>query len=178
MALFPLDNFRSPGALIRFIGVTVAGLAADLWTKAYAFAVLGPDDRRYEFIPGWLHFQLQRNHGAVFGLGEGMRALFVTVSVGAIFFLTYLFANSGKRRFYQVILGMLLAGVVGNMYDRIHFGYVRDMIHIFPRWPSFFPWIFNVADSLLCTGVFLMVLYSFFEPRSNPQHDLADQATP
>ena len=53
---------------------------------------------------------------------------------------------------HQIVLGMLLAGVVGNLYDRIHFGFVRDMIYVFPRW-GIFPYIFNVADSLLCTGV-------------------------
>jgi lipoprotein signal peptidase len=40
------------------------------------------------------------------------------------------------------------------------FGYVRDMIHALPRWPKFFPWIFNVADSLLSSGVTLLILYN------------------
>jgi signal peptidase II len=86
----------------------------------------------------------------------------VAVSIGAILFLTYLFATSKRRQwFYQLVLGLLLAGVLGNMYDRVVYGYVRDMIHALPRWPDLFPWIFNVADSLLCVGVGLMVLYSF-----------------
>ena len=57
--------------------------------------------------------------------------------------------------------------------DRINFGYVRDMIHVFPGWPNplrgffpdwqyVFPWIFNVADSLLCVGVTLMMVYTVF----------------
>jgi signal peptidase II len=61
---------------------------------------------------------------------------------------------------------MLLAGVLGNLYDRIQYGYVRDMIHALPDkfvfgYPAF-PWIFNIADSLLCVGVAFMILYSFF----------------
>ena len=89
-------------------------------------------------IPGWLHFHCTANEGAVFGIGQGNRWLFVIVSVLAIAFLTYLFATSGRQRFYQVVLGMLLAGVLGNMYDRIFHGFVRDMIWIFPqkRWPA------------------------------------------
>jgi signal peptidase II len=128
----------------------------------------------YAFIPGWLHFHYTVNQGAVFGLGQGQRVLFIGVSLAAIVFLTYLFAASGRQRFYQVILGMLLAGVLGNMYDRIVFGHVRDMIYALPGWhwpawfhhllpmlpPEVFPWIFNVADTLLCTGVFLMIVYS------------------
>ena len=188
---------RSPAALSRFLLVTVVGLALDLWTKVWAFGALvynqtvvphpsgvgefiRVDSRTYEFIPGWLHFRCTANEGAVFGIGQGNRWLFVIVSVLAIAFLTYLFATSGRQRFYQVVLGLLLAGVLGNMYDRICYGFVRDMIYVFPdrHWPAWikvglpkhwswprgevFPWIFNVADTLLCTGVGLMLVYSLF----------------
>ncbi|HVT89782.1 MAG TPA: signal peptidase II [Tepidisphaeraceae bacterium] len=175
----PADNFRSPMALALFIGTTLIGLTLDLWTKSIAFAQLNTElgSREIEFIPNWLHFTYTSNHGAVFGLGQGQRGLFVVVSIAAIAFLTYLFSLSAGRRFYQFLLGMLLAGVLGNMYDRIAFGYVRDMIHALPGiyWPAsigrylpaawanggVFPWVFNVADMLLCIGVFLMIVYSF-----------------
>ena len=186
----PTPPLRSPAALSRFLLVTVAGLVADLATKVWAFNALAynqttvdgfvrVDSHTYEFIPRWLHFHVTANQGAVFGIGQGNRWLFVLVSALAIAFLTYLFSTSGKQRFYQVVLGMLLAGVLGNMYDRIVYGYVRDMIYVFPGryWPAWlagrlpdwewtkgqiFPWIFNVADTLLCTGVAMMVVYSLF----------------
>jgi signal peptidase II len=186
----PKSPLRSPAALSRFLLVTVVGLVADLTTKVWAFKTLAynqvtvdgfvrVDSHTYEFIPGWLHFHVTANQGAVFGIGQGNRWLFVLVSALAIAFLTYLFSTSGRQRFYQVVLGMLLAGVLGNMYDRIVHGYVRDMIYIFPGryWPAgltgrlpdwewtkgqIFPWIFNVADTLLCAGVGLMVVYSLF----------------
>jgi signal peptidase II len=183
-------NLRSPAAWARFLLTCAIGLALDLVTKIWAFnhLVIGPieregDGRLYvptdivRFIPGWLHFEAVANEGAVFGLGQGHRLLFLAVSFGAIGLLTYLFINSGRARFYQVVLGMLLAGVLGNMYDRMAFGYVRDMIHALPgrRWPEFiretlsfipyvrgpiFPWIFNIADSLLCVGVAVSIFYS------------------
>jgi signal peptidase II len=188
MRLPPMDNFRSPAAIGRFALTTGIGVALDLLTKVWAVRELVsswrtvPDGRIevetgvYPFIPGWLHFQVTFNRGAVFGLGQGQRWLFLSVSVVALGFLTWLFAASDKRqRFYQVMLGMLLAGVLGNMYDRIVFGYVRDMIHALPRWPSLFPYIFNVADSLLCTGVFLMIVYSFFHhPQTQRTTDSTD----
>jgi signal peptidase II len=170
-----LDNFRSPLAVICFVGTCLLGLAADLLTKVWAFRVLTlsitplPDghlevqSRVYRLIPGWLHFETTVNQGAVFGLGQGQRWLFVGVSIIAIGFLSWLFASSERRQHgYQVLLGMLLAGVLGNLYDRIVFGHVRDMIHALPQWPKLFPYIFNVADTLLCTGVFLMIVYSYF----------------
>ena len=172
-------TFLSPAALARFLFTAGAGMGLDQWTKVLAFTRLcrgvergfdgrlhPVDPRRIEFIPGWLHFDVTANQGAVFGIGQGQRTLFVVVSAAAIIFITYLFATSGKQRIYQIILGMLLAGVLGNLYDRLTYGYVRDMIHALPRWPSAFPWIFNVADSLLCVGVFLMIVYSFlYKPR-------------
>jgi signal peptidase II len=188
------ENFRSSAALLLFFGTTIIGLSLDLWTKSLAVKYLDSDSGTgvYEFIPGWLHFTYTQNHGAVFGLGQGQRPLFIAVSICAIAFLTYLFALSGTRRLYQFMLGMLLAGVLGNMYDRIVFGYVRDMIHALPGiyWPasiarmlpgnwgseSVFPWVFNVADSLLCTGVFLMIVYGLFQkPDEKPLPDAQAQ---
>ena len=167
--------WRSPASLACFLLVAAVGLGADLWTKHEAFARLavevpGPggtvDYLRngvYRFVPGLLHFEVTQNHGAVFGLGQGKRVLFVAVSVVAGGFLAYLFSASGRRHGYQVLLGMLLAGVLGNLYDRVQFGYVRDMIHALPAW-GVFPWIFNVADSLLCVGVGLLLVYMVVYP--------------
>lgn len=188
----PTENFKSPSAFSRFLLVCILGVGLDLWTKHYSFQHLTRADappwdgrpRSVEFVKGWVHFEITTNHGAVFGLGQGRKAFFLTISVLAIFFLSYLFATSAKKQwFYQVVLGMLLAGVLGNMYDRIVYGYVRDMIHALPGWTwpgkwqlgwsersypgpgrEVFPFIFNVADILLCVGVGLMIAYSAVVP--------------
>jgi signal peptidase II len=160
--------FRSPAAIARFVITTAIGLSLDLWVKSLAIAHLKAADA-INVIPGWLRLEYTENHGAVFGIAQGQRWIFLIVSAAALIFLTYLFSTSGRRAFYQIILGMLLAGVLGNMYDRVVYGYVRDMIHALPMWPNFFPWIFNVADSLLCVGVGLMLIYSFFQsPQKAP----------
>src|SRR5436309_2936266 len=119
------QTFRSPAALLCFFGTAVAGIAADLWTKSAAVAHL-----KYaapvRLIPYLVRLEYTENHGAVFGIGQGQRPLFLIVSVAAIGFLVYLFSTSGRQRVYQVILGMLMAGVLGNMYDRLVYGFVRD----------------------------------------------------
>src|SRR5215207_9982241 len=141
--------YRSPTAVLLFVLTTAFGLGLDLWSKSYAWKKLVIDPElplerdtytghlRVESdtatpIPGWLHFKVTVNEGAVFGLGQGNQMLFAIVSAAAILFLGYLFATSGRRWFYQVVLGMLLAGVLGNLYDRMVYGYVRDMLYIFP----------------------------------------------
>lgn len=189
----PADKpYRHPMAILRFAGVTVLGLALDLWAKSAAVARLKYDDG-VAFIPGYLRFDYTENHGAVFGVGQGQRTLFIAVSIAAIAFLSYLFSRSGRQRWYQVVLGMLLAGVLGNLWDRIEYGYVRDMIHALPgwKWPGWlvsalpatwdwprqdvFPYIFNVADSLLVCGVAILLVHSFVTaPRK--QHEAAAPA--
>ncbi len=201
MQRIPTDNFKSPVALSIFLVTTLLGVAIDLATKVWAFDALLvsmvelPDgrmevasSRTCKFIPGWLHFHVTVNYGAVFGVGQGKAWLFLIVSVLAIGFLIYLFTTSGRQRFYQFLLGLLLAGVLGNMYDRIVHGHVRDMILALPGWEwpgtwvvplinypgpdrAVFPWIFNVADTLLCVGVTLLLIYTFFaqESRDKPQ---------
>ena len=176
---------RSPAALGCFLLTMGLGLTLDLWSKSYAWRTLAEGEpwrdttghlriasETSEFLPGWLHFKVTVNEGAVFGFGQGNQTLFAIVSAAAIGFLFYLFATSGRRWFYQVVLGMLLAGVLGNLYDRMTFRYVRDMLYIFPDRFLFgrevFPWIFNVADALLCAGVGLMVVYSFFAQEAEP----------
>jgi lipoprotein signal peptidase len=148
-----LAALRSPAALLTFVLTTVIGLTVDLWTKSYAWnhLVIDPqaqlerdpysghlrvDSHTARPIPGWLHFKVTVNEGAVFGLGQGKRAVFAVVSVAAIGFLAYLFATSGSRRFYQFVLGMLLAGVLGNLYDRMVYKYVRDMLYALPGRPG------------------------------------------
>lgn len=166
-------NLLSPAALSCFLLTAAIGFGLDQWSKVAAVSNLAIHDYDGQitnlpgptkpFIPGLIEFQFTANHGAVFGMGQGQRALFVGVSVAAIIFIFYLFLGSGHQRLYQIILGMLMAGVLGNLYDRVRYGYVRDMIHALPNWPHVFPWIFNIADSLLCTGVFLMIVYSLFQ---------------
>jgi signal peptidase II len=160
------DPFRNPAAIARFALTAAIGVGLDLWTKSLAVEHLVERGPSYPVIPNWLEFQLQENRGAVFGIGQGYRFLFIFISILAIIFLLRLFARSAGRRIYQIVLGMLLAGVLGNFYDRVFLAHVRDMIHILPGWPRVFPWIFNIADSLLCVGVSLMILYSIFYPQT------------
>jgi signal peptidase II len=170
------ETLLSPAALCRFVLTTAVGLMLDLWTKNLAVEQLKSTGRVVDFIHGWLQFEYIENPGAVFGIAPGKTGMFIAVSILAVAFLTYLFSTSAGKWFYQIILGLLLAGVLGNMYDRIEIGQVRDMIHGLPgwHWPGgvrhvlkflpyeVFPYIFNVADMLLCTGVGLMLIYSFF----------------
>ncbi|MGC4032676.1 MAG: signal peptidase II [Tepidisphaeraceae bacterium] len=171
--------YRSVAAWLFLLVPLVVGLGLDLFTKHVAFSYLVTDwakdaegrdqviSRISKPLPGVLHFQAHVNRGAVFGIAQNQRTVFVVVSILALGLLGYLFSTSGNKRLYQVLLGVLFAGVLGNLYDRAVFGYVRDMIYILPGW-DIFPWIFNIADSLLCTGVGGMFLYTLIRGEEPP----------
>ncbi|MEM8873431.1 MAG: signal peptidase II [Planctomycetota bacterium] len=170
--------YRQRGALLVFGLAFALGLTADLLIKYISWQALYPSEpdvifigpRSIEAIPGYLNFTAVKNYGAALGIGQGMRWLFVIGSLFAIGLLAYFFAQSGNKRFFQLVLGLLLAGVAGNLYDRVVYGYVRDMFHAFPhrQWSEFwsslpdtdvFPWVFNLADMFLCVGVAIVVIF-------------------
>lgn len=148
----------------------IIGLIADLWTKAWAQATL-EDKSSWIIIDDVLSLYYSTNKGALFGMGQELTWLFVAASLAALLFVLYVFAKSttGQRSFH-VALGMILAGALGNLYDRLFVGgEVRDFIKIelhigdFELWP----WIFNVADMLLVCGVSILMLNIWFS-RKHP----------
>jgi signal peptidase II len=164
-------NSCCPSSVIRhliFWPIFIGGVILDLWSKSEAFGLLesrGQDD--FAIIDGFLHFHLALNPGAAFGIAQGQRWLLVTVSIAAVIAVIVLFLFSGKAgSMVHIALGLFAAGVCGNLYDRLfNDGLVRDFIDVtyWPgkHWPSF-----NVADSMLCIAVSLLILSTIFTPKS------------
>ena len=117
---------RSVGAHLRFWIVVVLGLTIDLWSKEWAFQTLRQGGRRV-LIPDVLEFQTTLNPGALFGIGAGHTEIFLIASVLALVLVLWMFAQSSPRqRIMQIALGALLAGALGNMYDRVFVKLVRS----------------------------------------------------
>lgn len=138
--------------------MSVVIIVFDQWSKVTAEAWLKLQPQYTDVvIPGYLKWQLAYNEGASFGIGSGMRWFFVTmgivISVGIIVWLS---KNSRTHRFLGFGLALVLAGALGNVWDRIMLGHVIDFINasnpLF-NWP-----IFNVADIAICIGVGVMVI--------------------
>lgn len=103
---------------LRLWSFAAAGLAADLWTKDWAFRTLKPSTPLV-LVEDLCSLQLSLNPGALFGLGAGLAPIFVGASVLALLFVIYLFANTPACRWWiHIALGLVLAGALGNLYDR------------------------------------------------------------
>lgn len=110
--------FRDMASHLRLWLVAVLGLGADLWTKNWAFSHLKPLEK-VVIVPNLVSFQRSLNTGALFGLGKGWTPLFIVASVLALLFVLSLFISSTReRRSLHVALGLVLAGALGNLYDR------------------------------------------------------------
>lgn len=114
-----------------------------------------------------------RNTGAAFGILEGQRWFFIVttsvVVVAVIIYLTRLIKE--KKRFLPIALGLLLGGAIGNFIDRLLFGEVVDFLkfrfqfNLFGNWVDYTFAIFNIADSAIVIGVFLIIADSFLSWR-------------
>jgi signal peptidase II len=155
-------------AQLIFWPLMAAGLTLDLWSKKAVFDWLRQEQSNsVSIIDGFLQLVMMENKGAVFGIAAGQYHLLVTVSIVALIVILAVFLFSGTRqRLVHIALAFFAAGVCGNFYDRIfNNGMVRDFIDVYYRqyhWPAF-----NVADSLLCIGVGLMIIASFRAPKSS-----------
>jgi lipoprotein signal peptidase len=172
--------------------VALAGTLLDQVTKYSVFAWLkndaDPTEGSYQLIPGVFRLLAQYqevngqwvpkvNHGALFGLGGEYaalaNALFAGVSVlAAVAILAWSLRRSTARDLALCTsLGLILAGTVGNLYDRLLFGGVRDFLHFYWfEWP-----VFNVADCCLVCGAGLLLAQAFLSraPSAHPAVEVA-----
>jgi signal peptidase II len=131
-----------------------------------------------DLAPNVLRIRLVLNLGAVFGMGQGKTWVFVVITIAAVVIIGYSFATTDRRAWLQqLLLAMVLAGALGNLYDRLVHGAVRDMLHLFPgvrlpfgwTWPGgnaeVYPWVFNLADVCLTIGIALIVLRAVWPRR-------------
>lgn len=133
--------------------------------------VLIPQHEPVEVVPHVLEFKLILNAGAVFGSGQGKRWFFIGFTVVALAFALLLFAKWCREKEYltQIAIGLVIAGGLGNLYDRIMYACVRDFLHPLPgvKWPfgwellgrrDIWPYVSNVADAFLLIGIAVLMI--------------------
>jgi len=204
---------QRPRPSYLFLGiVAIVSLAADLGTKWWALHSLektlpngGSIPQPLEITP-WLTLLLARNRGGAWGLlqsaSEGVRKpFFLIISVAAIIFIVYLYRRiHPKQHALKWGLPLVLGGAIGNLVDRIRYGWVIDFIDyraewvrwlneqiakiwsthaVTDHWPTY-----NIADVAICIGVGLMAIDMFtsrkhtFEDTTSPRRPATPSAEP
>jgi signal peptidase II len=146
---------------MMFWAVAAVLAAADLWTKHLIFQRL-PSLRSTPIVivKGFLRIVHSENRGGVFGLAQGSAMWLVFGIVAGALVIWFAHRKENKAILLQIALGMIMAGAIGNVFDRVAIGHVRDFIDVFwqdHHWPAF-----NVADSGICVGATYLAIHAFF----------------
>lgn len=191
-------TLRSRAAWAVLLVVTALGLASDLVSKSVAFERIADRpvvvDREQVLraqregrslgslvppasitvVPNVLDLSLVLNPGAVFGIGAGKRWFFVGFTAAALGLALWMFAAWTRPRDYaaHAAIGLLVSGGLGNLYDRILYGCVRDFLHPLPginmpfglNMPltgqrEIWPYVSNGADLWLLIGIGMLMWY-------------------
>lgn len=109
-----------------------------------------------EILPTLFNIHKVYNYGVAFSFLENKRYLILLFSLILIYFLFNLRKDLPKTKKYDILFGVILGGIIGNLIDRVFRGYVIDYLETFIFGISF-P-IFNLADICITLGIIIMVL--------------------
>ncbi|HEU5245931.1 MAG TPA: signal peptidase II [Candidatus Udaeobacter sp.] len=139
----------------------------DQWTKQMVLRFIGPDEPRV-LISDFFSLVNVTNTGAAFGSFRGNNIFFVVISsVALVVVLGLLLRARTHDRWRDLSLALLLAGILGNLTDRLLYGHVIDFLLFDLHVPYAHPWpAFNVADSCISVAVVLFIIDSFRKQKS------------
>jgi len=171
--------------MLRWLWISIVVIGLDLMTKQWAMGSLIP----YQGVPLLPYFDLTLmfNPGAAFSFlsdqGGWQRWFFIIISsLVTIALFVWLSKLDGGERLVTTALTLIIGGAVGNLIDRVHYGYVIDFIDLYYIAESCLPFFggvvreginqchwpaFNIADSAISVGVALMLFDAFSQ--SNPE---------
>lgn len=144
--------------------IAIAVVLLDQISKHFASLNLKPVGN-VSVIDGLLDFTYVENTGAAFGILSDNRVVFMVFSVMIIALLGYIVAlYHGQSKLFDVCLGLIVGGGVGNMVDRAFLGYVIDFIDFCAF--DFWVWVFNIADCAVVVGCILAIIFVLFDKKA------------
>ena len=152
------SNFK---ARLPYAALVFLILGLDRWSKWLIHSRLLLN-QTIPIIDGFFNITYVRNTGVAFGILDAASlplksAALAILTIAAIAgVIVYSLRTPINQRLLQLALSLILAGALGNLYDRVHYSYVIDFIEVYfrdYRWPSF-----NLADSAITAGVALLAV--------------------
>src|SRR5438876_653396 len=140
--------------------------ALDQWSKQLILRFIDPDQPRI-LVSGFFSLVNVTNTGAAFGSFRNNNTFFIVISFIALLIVVTLLVRRHARNIWRDLsLALLLAGILGNLTDRLLYGHVIDFLlfNLHIRYAD--PWpAFNVADSCISVAVVLFVIHSFWKQK-------------
>lgn len=156
------------------VAIAAAVLIADQVSKALVRAYLAPLGAPVRVIGDVVRLNFTQNEGAAFGMLPGNRLLFIPVHVIVLLVVAvYAWRRRPRAPWLVIALGLVAGGALGNLVDRVVFGWVTDFIQI----PFNFP-VFNIADSAVVVGVAMLVWWLLFGPPSKETAGAVEHGEP
>jgi signal peptidase II len=154
---------RSANMLNRWLWLSALVIALDQLSKAWITSHFAYGENFY--VLGIFNLVLAHNTGAAFSFlndaGGMQRWLFSIIAIAASAWIVWLLRKHRAQLLFSWALSMILGGALGNLIDRITYGYVVDFLDF--HWGIYHFPAFNLADSAITCGAFLLILDSFKE---------------
>ncbi len=169
--------------VVLFWAIALGGAAFDLATKAAVFASLGEPNLGppRPIIRDVLELKTSHNPGALWGFGRDwaysslvFAGLSVVAGVAIVYWLFFRGAANDRR--LTIALGLIMAGAIGNCYDRLVLGHVRDFVYFHVDPIDFKCAIFNFADNMLVAGALILMVLALRPEPPEAVDDLAPTA--
>jgi len=146
---------------LLFLIILIVSFTIDIVSK---YLLVGVDST---LIPSVLSFRYYRNYGIAFGWLSGggvwlaiLSAILIIIASGYYVWQRREFHKQGKKShpLFDIGFALFIGGALGNLFDRVFLGYVRDFVQLdFIRFP-----IFNFADVFINVGLVLIIIYVLF----------------
>ena len=153
--------------LLRWLALAGLVIGLDQWSKAAVSSHFAYGESMA--VTGFFNLVLAHNEGAAFSMlndaGGWQRWLFSAIAAVAAVWITLLLRKHERQRLFCLALSLILGGALGNLIDRIAYGYVVDFLDFY--WNErHFP-AFNLADSAITCGAGLLLWESFMTKPEN-----------
>ena len=151
--------------------ISAVVFAFDQISKLWVLQTIKPISTM-KIIPGLLSFTYVENTGAAFGIFEGQKWLLIVIVFGVIIAALWaLYSNKISGKLERVCFSFIIAGGLGNVADRIRYGFVVDFLDINELFS--YP-MFNVADCFVVVGAILLVIVTLFEDSKKKKLEQAE----
>jgi len=152
----------------KIILISIITLIIDILTKQLVFNTM-IEDQSISIIKDFFSITYAKNTGVAFSFLEGKIPLIIIMtSIIIILILKYL-KTINLNKYESLCYGLIIGGAIGNLLDRITYGYVIDFLDFNIFGYNFA--IFNLADTAIVIGIFTLITLSFIESRNQNENN-------